>query len=660
MEEVKRIYSLLLHSNGLNIREIASELDLDKYHVAEVMFSTQNIPYWFQDDSSLWFAKEGALRVKDFLIEKLSSSASVSTKTDIEKLIEQSSSDSLNLSIKSYINSSSYSDEEIRELFILYHKGNLKAYELLVKSQQSLVLETALFYKKNRRTYIEDLIQEGNIGLLKAIERYNYRRFNNFPFYAKIWITQAISFSATCLPYPIRLPINKYNDYCRVKKFINRYKVQFGYAPSLDEIELFEDIDYQQIEYLYNLPDALNELVSSVDDLEYYESYYPSPDAKLLKESQHYDLEYLLAQVQDRNADIIRLYYGLSPYKKEYSLEEIAREYNLTRERVRQIKEKTIRILRDIAHYPISYLIKSNSFDDIKRQIKNVESPLLLKERRESMVSIYKKRMATYSYESPNNSWYRSIVPDKALFDLLYPDDNRNSQKPNRIQQSNIVHYDTKGLTVKNEGRLCYIYKNEELVYFSFGTIKKIKGVFYRFILSSSFYVNIIEKRDYGLIATDHKIIEAHSWTHLFKELSPDNLANQIENIWIDPKTENYTIKVNGVWYDCWGGFADELQFDAYGNLIKATVVHEKKKEEQIKSQKEDTSHAIRERKHRMKKKREITALERYCEPKKNTWCPQKERDLLSFYKAGVEIEQLARIFETSPSIIQDKLSHLK
>lgn len=57
MEDVKRIYSLLLHSEGLKIREISNELELDKYYVAEIMFSPGNIPYWYQNDDSLWFAK---------------------------------------------------------------------------------------------------------------------------------------------------------------------------------------------------------------------------------------------------------------------------------------------------------------------------------------------------------------------------------------------------------------------------------------------------------------------------------------------------------------------------------------------------------------------------------------------------------------------------
>ena len=65
MEEVKRIYFLLLHSNGLKIRDIAIELDLDKYYVANILFSTDNIPFWYQDSSSSWFANEGAIEIEE-------------------------------------------------------------------------------------------------------------------------------------------------------------------------------------------------------------------------------------------------------------------------------------------------------------------------------------------------------------------------------------------------------------------------------------------------------------------------------------------------------------------------------------------------------------------------------------------------------------------
>ena len=71
MEEIKRIYTLLSHSNGLKIKEIAKVLEIDRYHVADILFSTDNIPFWFQDSSSLWFAKEGAIEIEEPKVDKL-------------------------------------------------------------------------------------------------------------------------------------------------------------------------------------------------------------------------------------------------------------------------------------------------------------------------------------------------------------------------------------------------------------------------------------------------------------------------------------------------------------------------------------------------------------------------------------------------------------
>ena len=72
MSDVERIYSLLVHSKGLKTRDISNELDLDKYYVAEILLSTDNIPYWYQDDDFLWFAKEGALKIKETSYKNIS------------------------------------------------------------------------------------------------------------------------------------------------------------------------------------------------------------------------------------------------------------------------------------------------------------------------------------------------------------------------------------------------------------------------------------------------------------------------------------------------------------------------------------------------------------------------------------------------------------
>ena len=100
MDDVKRIYTLLLHSKGLKVREIAKELDLDNYYVAEIMFSEQNIPFWYCNEGSLWFAKEGAIQIDDVAKpkdDKLVSPILVPRKYNLNRFLEGNISDKKNI-----------------------------------------------------------------------------------------------------------------------------------------------------------------------------------------------------------------------------------------------------------------------------------------------------------------------------------------------------------------------------------------------------------------------------------------------------------------------------------------------------------------------------------------------------------------------------------
>ena len=138
MDDVKRIYTLLLHSKGLKVREIAKELDLDKYYVAEIMFSEQNIPFWYCNEGSLWFAKEGAIQIDDVAKpkdDKLVSPILVPRKYNLTRFLEGNISDSLKELIKRISYYRVYSGNDLIELIKRARKGDKKAYDLLVKSQ---------------------------------------------------------------------------------------------------------------------------------------------------------------------------------------------------------------------------------------------------------------------------------------------------------------------------------------------------------------------------------------------------------------------------------------------------------------------------------------------------------------------------------------------
>lgn len=347
MEEVKRIYFLLLHSKGLKIKDIAKELDLDKYYVADIMFSTDNIQFWYQDTSSLWFAKEGALQIeepketKDLLI----TSIEIPQKYNISKFLEEDISDSLRSYLHQISKYRTYSNDEMIELFKRYRNGDKKAFDLIIMSQQRLVANIALLYCK-KGAALEDLIQEGNVGLIKAAERFDYTQYRSFTNYAKSWILQSISFAMASMPYMIRLPLNQLSLYRKVRNFKDLYEQENGFPPSINDIDINENLDFERIKYLDELPYNLKSLMHLSDNMDSYESRTNAIEDSINKNDVQYSVKKLLSHLQKRQRQILQMFYGIN--RKEESLAFIGDYFGLTRERVRQIKEKTVNILRNI------------------------------------------------------------------------------------------------------------------------------------------------------------------------------------------------------------------------------------------------------------------------------------------------------------------------
>jgi RNA polymerase primary sigma factor len=349
MEEVKRIYILLLHSNGLKIRDIAKELDLDKYYVADIMFSTDNIPFWYQDSSSLWFAKEGAIEIEETVETKepLITSLEIPQKFNINRFLEEDLSDSL----RSYLHQISkyriYSNDEMIELFKRYRNGDKNAFNLIIMSQQRLVANIAFLYCR-KGAPLEDIIQEGNVGLVKAAERFDYTQYRSFSNYAKSWILQSISFAMASMPYMIRLPLNQLSLYRKVRDFKDHYEQENGYSPSINDIDLNESSDLDRIKYLDGLPYNLKSLMHLSDNMDAYESRTNAIEDSIDKNEVQFSVKKLLSRLQKRERQMLQMFYGIN--RKEESLASIGDFYGLTRERARQIKEKTVRHLRDILH----------------------------------------------------------------------------------------------------------------------------------------------------------------------------------------------------------------------------------------------------------------------------------------------------------------------
>ena len=237
-----------------------------------------------------------------------------------------------------------FNSKEFRKLLNRYHKGDKRALEQLVKANIKLVTGLARTYKDHGVEY-DDLVQEGTIGLMRAIERYNPNRKVPFPAYAKWWIHQAFVQALIDMQSIVKIPANQVSLYKKVRKSIERYEQEHGYEPSPLEIEIEDDLAPENIEYLSNLPDRLHELTTRSNNWDELPGS-DSADDLLMKESQTHFIDSILSRLKNREAYILRHLYGIG--EKSETLSDIGDRLGLTRERVRQIAEKGVRNLREI------------------------------------------------------------------------------------------------------------------------------------------------------------------------------------------------------------------------------------------------------------------------------------------------------------------------
>jgi RNA polymerase primary sigma factor len=230
-------------------------------------------------------------------------------------------------------------------------KGDQAALEKLTKANLRFVVSVAKQYQ-NQGLTLGDLINEGNLGLIKAAQRFDETRGFKFISYAVWWIRQAILQALAEQSRIVRLPLNKIGSINKINKAFSRLEQNYEREPSASELaaelELTEgDIkDTMRSSGRHVSVDAplVNGEDSSLLDLMKNDDT-PNPDSALLTESLRREIERALDTLTPREADVIRSYFGLGG-SHAMSLEEIAERFDLTRERVRQIKEKAIRRLK--------------------------------------------------------------------------------------------------------------------------------------------------------------------------------------------------------------------------------------------------------------------------------------------------------------------------
>lgn len=278
----------------------------------------------------------------------------------ITKSITNRESDSLDKYLQEIGHEELISVEEEVELAQRIKKGDRKALEKLTKANLRFVVSVAKQYQ-NQGLSLPDLINEGNVGLIKAAEKFDETRGFKFISYAVWWIRQSILQAIAEQSRIVRLPLNQVGSVNKINRALNKFEQENERRPSIDEIADKVDIPHDKIEEAMKVnsrhvsvdaPFAEGEDNSLLDVLPNNDS--PMADKTLVLESLREEINRALQTLNERERNIIEAFFGIN--QPEMTFEEIGDKYGLTRERVRQIKEKAIRRLR---HNTKNKLLKS-------------------------------------------------------------------------------------------------------------------------------------------------------------------------------------------------------------------------------------------------------------------------------------------------------------
>ncbi|MCW4129377.1 RNA polymerase sigma factor RpoD/SigA [Prevotella copri] len=241
-------------------------------------------------------------------------------------------------------------DEEV-ELAQRIRKGDKRALERLTKANLRFVVSVAKQYQ-NQGLSLPDLINEGNVGLIKAAEKFDETRGFKFISYAVWWIRQSILQAIAEQSRLVRLPLNQVGSVNKIARELNRFEQEHERKPSVDEIAERVDLPEDKIadamkansrHVSMDAPIADGEDSSMIDFLAGGDS--SNTDRELAIESLKAEVSRILKLLSDKEQKVVRAFFGIDG-SPEMTLDEIGEKYNLTRERVRQIKEKALRRLR--------------------------------------------------------------------------------------------------------------------------------------------------------------------------------------------------------------------------------------------------------------------------------------------------------------------------
>ena len=269
----------------------------------------------------------------------------------ITKQVTNRESESLNKYLQDISKIPMVTAEEEVELAQRIQNGDQQALDKLVKSNLRFVVSVAKQYQNQGMT-LPDLINEGNAGMIKAAQRFDETRGFKFISYAVWWIRQSILQGLAEQSRMVRLPLNKIGSINKIRKVHAHLEQRNQRIPTAQEIAYELDMSIYEVKtslknssrhVSMDAPLKEGETSSLYDVVSGAES--PNPDQKLMADSLKVEISRALSTLTEKESDVIRLYYGIGE-KLPMSLVEIGEIFDLTRERVRQIKEKALRRLR--------------------------------------------------------------------------------------------------------------------------------------------------------------------------------------------------------------------------------------------------------------------------------------------------------------------------
>lgn len=258
---------------------------------------------------------------------------------------------SLALYLKEIGKNKSLSLEEEAKLAIRIKKGDRKALERLVKANLRFVVSVARNYQ-NQGLPLSDLINEGNLGLIRAAKRFDEMKNFKFISYAVWWIRQAILQALAEQSRIIKLPLNRVGTIHKIGKMQSKLEQKFRRLPNVEELAAELNIEVAEVQDTIKIGNSHMSLDAPLQQGEdsrlmdvLQDEEQELPDNGLMEVSLQEEITKTLETLSEREKEVVRLYFGIGE-ETSHTLEEIGQRFNLTRERARQIKEKALRRLK--------------------------------------------------------------------------------------------------------------------------------------------------------------------------------------------------------------------------------------------------------------------------------------------------------------------------